>query len=247
MTIKIEFPSDRKDVAAAFGKALVELAGSAQVADKVAESAPVADGPKPGAGGADGSVSVAESHTATPPGESVTAQTTGPSGANAAGYPTHDELNGVPFNKDYCSKTADPDAAFMKSGKFPGRWKKKSGISQESFDAWYNAEVAKPQRGGAAAGANTLTEAEKVATVSGSAAGAAFGTATAQPADGNVWDTFGTLMKWISEQQNAENMTTQDANQAYTACSATIPLLAKPDSVDLRRAVFEYLKATKGL
>lgn len=126
--------------------------------------------------------------------------------------------NGVPFNGEYCGKSKDP---FYSNGPQAGQWKKRRGLEQSAYDAWYVDELAKLQGDTPAE-----TEKEDVNTAS------AFGGPPQPPAD-NVNqssgpDSFPPFIQWHSEQVNAGRVTNDTLNEAYEAVGIVMTDLFPP-------------------
>lgn len=154
------------------------------------------------------------------------------------------DLNGVAFNAAYCGEAAEP---FYTTGKMRGQWKKKRGVEQDDYDAWYTAEQ---QKGG------PTVEPEQPAVNAGSAFGAstpsvnsaaAFGGQQQAPAPEPEDDTpadAGSLMVWVSEKQAAGLITQEDVNAAWGAAGVASPAdLFGPNAAEAVAAVFQHLKA----
>ena len=121
--------------------------------------------------------------------------------------PTVDE-NGVEFNAEFCGKAKIP---FYASGKRKGQWKRKQKLDENTYDAWYAAEHIKVQTGPA-----TL-----VTPVAPDTAAAFGGTSEPEPVDDDAPTGAGELMKWISEQMNAGNLTQGDVDAGYATAAVT--------------------------
>lgn len=175
--MKIEFDPQDTNVAAALGRALLEIAGEpgpTTVEHTGASPAPAepvkTDEPEP-------------EETVAP-----TEQTAKPD-AKADRY-------GVKFDPDFCGQATDP---FYGSGKREGQWKKKRGVSDEDYDAWYRSQLAAPA---------DEPSPEEVDTA---AAFSAFAAELAPEAPANA----GQLMRWIAERQAAGHLTQQAIDGAY--------------------------------
>ena len=149
--------------------------------------------------------------------------------------------NGVAFNAAYCGEAAEP---FYTTGKMRGQWKKKRGVDQDDYDAWYAAEQ---QKGG------PTVEPEQPAVNAGSAFGApvnsaaAFGGQQQAPtpeAEDDIPADAGSLMVWVSEKQAARLITQEDVNAAWGAAGVASPAdLFGPNAAEAVAAVFQHLKA----
>lgn len=237
--IKIEFPADRPDIARAMAKALHRI-GYAESDETRQETD---DGTNAGAlcrvvaaveetGEAvrDVRTTIDDELGDEPAGVEHT--TAGPDAAAAL------DNKGVAFNAEFCGKAAIP---VFTSGKRAGQWKKRKGVSEENYDAWY-------------AGALTLVPASTTAEpepeiepepvdVSG-AFGAEVATLPAPPTD------TGTLMGWVSEKQAAGLLTQPAIDEAYARLGISFTALFPPtDSADVTRHVnnlYGVLAATAG-
>lgn len=116
--------------------------------------------------------------------------------------------NGVEFNADFCGKAKIP---FYQAGKRKGQWKRKQKLDENTYDAWYAAEHIKVQTGPA-----TL-----VTPVAPDTAAAFGGTSEPEPVDDDAPTGAGELMKWISEQMNAGNLTQGDVDAGYATAAVT--------------------------
>lgn len=229
--IKIEFPADRKDIALAIGQALVAIGqGKALVNSPAPTTA------------AETPAGAVEERVATPAPEDV-ARETGPTVdeqavadmgkpesrstathvADAAqGAPgTNDgsklDEKGVPFNAEFCSKAAVP---FYGSGKKKGQWKKRQGVDEQAYDDWYADALF----------SDKIEEDEPAATETTSdsnLAANAFGNQQAA-ADEAAPQDAGQLMKWVSEQQAAGNISQQQVTEAYTALQLPFDAVMNP-------------------
>lgn len=246
--IKIEFPADRLDIARAMAEALHRIgygseteasetdpkpstgastsrpeaaptAGVAEECQTTSGSASVEDVPKPPAeslfdGPSAGTAEVAE--------EAGMDQATTQLGGSPADARL--DLNGVAFNAAYCGQAAEP---FYATGKTRGRWKKKKGVDQGDYDAWYADQL--PQH-----------EAFGGATDHAVNAGAAFGAPVAEaPAD--VPTDAPSLMVWISERQAADELTQRDVNEAYQVTGVTMNDLFGDDPAPSVAAIHTFL------
>jgi hypothetical protein len=193
--IKIEFPSDRKDIALAIGQALMTIGqGLALVNTPVPVGAPVQ------AAAPVGSQQAESAHI-------------GLDQAAANEYEADEDENGpdvssgkvdekgVPFNPQLCSKAAEP---FYATGKEKGQWKCKKGM-RDQYDAWYAEAFA-------AVTTVTKTDAPQVdVDVS------KVWSATAAPADTGpkAPSNTGELFAWIAEMQAAGRVAQADVDAAY--------------------------------
>ena len=247
--IKFEFPADRKDIALAIGQALVAI-GQGKALVNSPEPTTAAEVP----------AGAVEQHVATPAPEDIARtvdeqaaadmgnassadqsatqeQKAGP--AHAASDGANVDEKGVPFNAELCSKAAIP---FYGSGKKKGQWKKRQGVDEDAYDEWY---------ADALLGARIEEEPEEQATETTSdsnVAANAFGSQQQAAADENVPQDAGQLMKWVSEQQAAGNITQQQVNDAYTALQLPFDAVMNPNYpvADNCAAIYNHLKGQIG-
>jgi hypothetical protein len=105
--------------------------------------------------------------------------------------------NGVPHNDKYCVGLKAQNK-FYKSGANKGSWIKGKGVDVSAYNEWYASALpdepeAKPDTS------------------------AAFGSKPEPSADSNAPRTAGELTKWVSENQQANNLTQDDIKAAYEA------------------------------
>lgn len=221
MTIKIEFPADRKVVALAIGKALTEIGQGTPAVDsfsKAAEEHAHLGGPQdhptdsPAASDAIGAVD-----------EQAGTQVDG-AGQSA----TKVDEKGVAFNPEFCSKAAVP---FYGAGKKKGQWKRRQGVDEDAYDEWYAGELFSDQM--------TAHEEDEP-----DLAAEAFGGQQHPAPDENVPQDAGQLMKWVSEQQAAGNITQQQVTDAYTALQLPFDAVMNPayPVADNCAAIYHHLK-----
>lgn len=264
--IKIEFPADRKDIALAIGKALTEIGQGAVVPAAAVDSvevgndahtetsaASVTETQTAAAAGATSestsqtSSDAADTGGATDPNADSTSQAATQeqkaAGAHAAGDGVQVDEKGVPFNGEFCGKAAVP---FYGSGKKKGQWKKRQGVDEDAYDEWY-AE--------ALLGANIVEEepedtAQTETTSDGNIAASMFAASDAQNAAAgeDVPQDAGQLMKWVSEQQAAGNITQQQVTDAYTALQLPFDAVMNPayPVADNCAAIYNHLKGQIG-
>ena len=127
----------------------------------------------------------------------------------------------MPFNAEFCGQAAEP---FYQSGPRKGQWKKRKGVSDDAYDAWYTASTpaaeAKPEPEVNAAGAFT----PKTETA-----------APTMPKDG------GGLIQWIAEMQQAKRLTTADVEGAYAATGVQVHHLFSGDAPAAIKALTDVL------
>jgi hypothetical protein len=177
MTIRIEFPADRLAIAAILGRALIELAdGAAALPLVTTEETPIAD---------------------TPSAPAVSAQPAAPEAPTEATLVRRDP-KGVAYDPEYCGSAKDP---FYGSGTRAGQWKKRRGLDDSTYDAWYAERLA------------TLGPSEEQpGSVDTSAA-----FSEAPPPAAETWQpqNVGEFMGWVSEQQAAGNLGQETINAAW--------------------------------
>lgn len=110
------------------------------------------------------------------------------------------DSKGVPFDPITCGKAKEP---FYASGPRAGQWKKRKGVTDESYDAWY-AKCLPVQTAAA-----TQTAPPPVNNIAAGQFGATDPSAEQAPT------TLGEFMAWIAVQQTAGKVTPELVNQAY--------------------------------
>jgi len=223
--IKIEFPADRPDIALALGTALTEIAklqvGKQAAAPKPVEESTVAESTE--------SQPVATEHEHTGTAQTAETSSTDPSTSSAPASlfdqsdATDLDEKGVPFNAEFCGKAKDP---FYGSGKRKGQWKKRKGVDDAVYDAWYAQELSNA----ASPGDTTAAEPAPVDTAG------AFGGAPTQQAPANAAPQgepapadCGSFMGWCSAKQAAGLLTQDDIGQAYAGANIQVTDLFPPN------------------
>lgn len=236
--LKIEFDPSNKPLAAAIGAALTaygrgDTLAEAAIANKM-EADTVAPKLESSAASAVGS-NVAE-HQNSQTSEETPSETTATESESPAadvgskGYPIHD-LNGVPHDKDFCGKAAEP---FYKEGnKRAGKWKKKVGVSDSDYDAWYEEQLHKLSP----AQARKDDEAQGIESPSQKA----FQPTEETPELKNVAADFGSLTEWMSEKQTAGLLESAQIVQVYKALGTTVAALISPANTQGRADVHAAL------
>lgn len=102
---------------------------------------------------------------------------------------TSKDQKGVEFNADFCSKSEKP---FYDKGTRQGQWKKRRGVEETEYDKWYAGELSKQSP-------VSTDEREGVNT----AAAFTQETPAAPEPTGPTINTFGDLMGWVADKQNA--------------------------------------------
>lgn len=259
--IKFEFPADRTDIALAIGQALTQIGQGAVTAaaavdsfSKVAEDVDagaveqhVAD-PAPEdiaaatfANKGDSEEDMAaDLETQEVPNDSTAAQcaTQGQkaAGAHAASDGGKVDEKGVAFNGEFCSKAAQP---FYGSGKKKGQWKKRQGVDEGAYDDWYADELFSGKI------EDSSQEQANETTSDNNVAANTFGNNNQQAAaDESAPQDAGQLMKWVSEQQAAGNITQQQVTDAYSQLQLPFDAVMNPayPVADNCAAIYNHLK-----
>jgi len=130
------------------------------------------------------------------------APTSAQQGADAASAAQSNvDLNGVGFNINYCGKAKEP---FYASGKRAGQWKKRKGVDDVNYDAWYAAEL------------NALDNGEKIQENDFDVSAAFTETPQAKEAPAVTFEGPGEFMQWVSEKSAAGLLTQEVIGAAYT-------------------------------
>lgn len=246
MTIKIEFPADRTDIALAIGQALTAIGQGKALINSPAPTTAAED--FKGQAAAEANVAAklaeegsAEQHVADPAPEDIAASTFAnkddgeevPNDSTAAQCATQEQKaagahvandganvdeKGVAFNAEFCSKAAIP---FYGSGKKKGQWKKRQGVDEGAYDDWYADELfsGKIEDSGQEQANETTSDSNVAAN--------AFGNNTAVIDEATPQDA-GQLMKWVSEQQAAGNITQQQVTDAYSQLQLPFDAVMNP-------------------
>ena len=194
--IKIEFPSDRKDIALAIGQALTAIGQGAALANT---PAPAPAGVPPQIIAPVGSQPAEPVAVNDYEGDKDVAPTSGDS--------SRVDEKGVAYNPQMCANAAKP---FYASGKTKGQWKKKggeNGPTEAEYDAWYAAALA-------AVTTVTKTDAPQADVDVSKVWNAAAAPANAGP---KAPTNPGELFAWISEMQAGGRLTQFDVDAAYPA------------------------------
>ena len=142
---------------------------------------------------------------------------------------------GVAFNAEFCSKAAVP---FYGSGKKKGQWKKRQGVDEGAYDDWYADELFSGKIEDSSEQATETTSDSNVAANT-------FGNNNQQAAaDESAPQDAGQLMKWVSEQQAAGNITQQQVTDAYTTLQLPFDAVMNPayPVADNCAAIYNHLK-----
>lgn len=206
--LKLEFDPANKALAAAIGRALQSYAG--ECADQgcpayYATTAPVEEGYR----------EVAEASAAlrsTEPEKDIAglaARTEAPEDK----APEVDE-KGVAKDPNFCGTAAVP---FYASGKRAGQWKKRQGVDDAVYDAWYEAALARLEPAD-----DADEEPQEVNTA------AAFGGKPAEAPKARTFSNAGEFMAWVSEQQTAGHLSQADIDAAYRQTGVQVQDLFNP-------------------
>ena len=229
--IKIEFPSHRSDIALAIGQALITIAQGERQEMKA---------PKVSAESTAEERAELYKHTPDPaPGETViradatgqhfehTGKTDEPMEAvEELDEPERTDENGVEFDAKYCANAADP---FYATGKQKGQWKKRKGVDEADYNAWYASQLQDaPEQ---LAKDEPEPQPEKAA--------AAFKKAPAVATDAPK--NFPELMTWFAGQQAAGNYEAQHLEKAFRDLGISTLDLVQDATGEKVRAVYEHL------
>jgi hypothetical protein len=255
--IRIEFPADRTDIAAAIGRALLEIGGVAlnhKVRERIGDievetvttTQPVA-GAEELADLQDSNEMADSSHIeakipasqggtmlggAIQPGDEVSFETN--SGevitGTAADNGTLPQVDGkgVAFHAAFCGISAKP---FYETGKTSGQWKKRRGVDQAAYDTWYAEQLEQ--------GAEQM---QPGATQTAVDTAGAFNGDGAEPTHTHAPTTCGDFMGWASAKQAANLLTQGEITDAYTGAGLVITDLFPPndDAVIAERVAVLY-------
>jgi hypothetical protein len=229
---KLEFPAENKTLAAAIGRALLEYGTGEVTAGAIITHTIKKEV---------GDVALTETVTTEPVKTTATqdpVESTAILGAGSApaaqGTDNTDRNNldekGVGKNPDFCSNAQIP---FFQSGKKKGQWKKKQGVDEADYDAWYGAELANANPANQTAASGTPVD-----------TGAAFGNRSAAAnASGETFANAGEFMAWVAEQQAADRLTQADIDNAYQVTQVQVHDLFNPDLFDNAvSAVYQFLR-----
>lgn len=178
-----------------------------------------------------------EAHTGVPPGESAataagqgTAQpaettenpaatvTTGGVAQSAAAQGAPTDQHGVAFDANYCAQAKEP---FYASGSRSGQWKKRKGVGDDTYDAWYASQLAK------APAATDPDPAPEQVNTAGAFTPQAQQQQQQQPA---APQNTGDFMAWVAEKQAAGHLTQDAIQAAYAQAGIAITDLFPPNT-----------------
>lgn len=227
---EIKMNADNKPLAAAIGRALLEYGDGAAALSSTTTITETSVGDvkhavtvtKTGDDSTSALDHVDETHTAD--------DGTGHA-ATTATEATAADNNGVLKNDAFCSTAAKP---FYASGPRSGQWKKRQGVDDAAYDAWYAGELAKVQSAAAGSG-GTGGEPR-----SGGGSGGTIDTSSAFGGDaapaGNtetVPHDSGTLMAWVAERQTAGLTSQTDVNTAWENCDLSMGDIFAPNTPEV--------------
>ena len=218
--LKIEFPSENKELAKALAIAL-HAYGTGRAVDgipaafaapfgrhvpDVADEQVAVDSPKELQG------QVRDGQEPTINVDVAAADSDDDDGAGAPQAGSVDK-KGVPFNAALCSNAKEP---FYTSGARLGQWKKRKGVSDAEYDAWYTSALP-----GQAAASQT-------APFTAAAFAPAHVTSSAPVGTPAVPQNGGELMRMVAEWQGAGRLTQQQVDDAYREVGVNIGMLFDP-------------------
>lgn len=210
---KIEFPAERTDIALAIGQALVAIGkGEALVNSPAASTAPKSADTATASAGETVKTTAADTATDqdnqaandSAPAHGATDQA-GSADTNApAGAGPKDE-KGVTKDDKYCASAKDP---FYGSGKKKGQWKKRQGVDEAEYDAWYAEQLA-------AVETEPAPEAEFDTSN-------AFGGAQTNNPDSDMPQNGEDFMVWLAEKKTAGKITEEMVDEAWQSTGVQV-------------------------
>jgi len=159
-------------------------------------------------------------------------------GAGAAQDAQRD-LNGVEFDGAFCSRAKDPHYA---TGKRKGQWKKRKGVTDEQYDAWYDGQL------------NAGDNREFLDDLAGAGddidVSTAFGAASkAQKVAERDFTGVGEFMAWTSEKVAAQLLTQEDIGGAYNQLgleAMALFQLAGAEQLEVIHSLYDILAVKAG-
>lgn len=149
-------------------------------------------------------------------------------GAAAATGSAKLDTKGVPFDSNFCANAADP---FYGSGPRAGQWKKRKGVDDKAYDAWYEERLQDLAPAGVVRSEDdTPAPASNTAAAFSNAAPAATTTPAAPK-------TAGEFMGWVAEQQAANLLAQTQIQAAYAMAGLQIADLFGADAALVARNV----------
>jgi hypothetical protein len=207
--ISVSFPADNKEAAKHLGAALIALGGGGLVVLEGTLNAKTGGVIEPGDEVTVSGTTTGDDGTAT-----VSKVDTGAAGGDE--QPAQVDTKKVPFNAKFCGKAAKP---FYASGPRDGQWKKRQGVDDAAYDAWYAEEMARANL--RFAQTNGVDD-EPVDTSS------AFGNEPPVQTEPAPTDC-GAFMGWVSAKQAAGLLTQEDIGAAYPALGLQVTDLFPPN------------------
>lgn len=226
--IKIEFPSDNKPLAGAIGRALCEYSGVKDLPSVESEEKPAIRRIDDGKAGSQNEGEEAGNEPAKD--ATATAGSTQEKSKNSATAAV--DTKGVEFDATYCGKAKEP---FYASGTNKGQWKKRKGVTDEEYSAWYAEQLANVAPTG---------ETKEDAPLDTSAA---FGSQE-KTAEVEVPKDCGAFMGWISGQQAANHLNQHDITDAYAKLGLQVTDLFPPNNPNqISARIYDLFKELGGL
>lgn len=208
--IKIEFPSDNKPLAGAIGRALCEYSENDKKTPDTVEGKPAIRRIDDGKAGSQNEGEGAGNE----PAKDATAQDGSTQEKSKSSATAAVDTKGVEFDATYCGKAKEP---FYASGTNKGQWKKRKGVTDEEYSAWYVAQLTNVAPTG---------ETKEDAPLDTSAA---FGGQENQNTTVEVPKDCGAFMGWISGQQAANHLNQHDITDAYAKLGLQVTDLFPPN------------------
>jgi hypothetical protein len=235
--IKIEFPSDRSDIALAIGRALIAI-GQAEGLDGGQLETSVKTDTRTDQEKTEERDKLYQHNPEAKPGET---QTRGDShgtyehvGKTGEFMEEVSEIDPrvdeklVIFDAKYCGEAAVP---FYASGKRKGQWKKRKSVEEVDYDEWYASKLEQTPTQTQIVRDEPAPDPEKAAN--------AF--KKSPVVDVKAPANFGELMAWFSGQQTAGNYESHHLEQAFKTLNlSTLDLVQDPTGANIA-AVYEYL------
>lgn len=153
------------------------------------------------------------------------------------------DQNGVPFNEDLCGKSAEP---FYATGKTKGQWKKRRGVEQEEYDAWYARELEAVKNAAPSSSGSIFEDDNTTPPVNTAGAFSAPGDEPAPPppATAPIPTECGPFMGLVSEKIAAGLITQEQVTAAYATCGLAVTDLFPPKTPEEVAANIQRLHAT---
>ena len=228
--ISITFPSGDKEAAAVFGTALLSYAGTRVAGTPADVAAPYLPATDMAADAETNETAIADM----PVGDGVANDEPA---LRAADMPVGGvDHNGVAKDPRYCGEWADP---FYPSGKRKGAWKKKRGVTEEQFDAWYATQV-DIRSNDSAVDAFTVDPLD----TSGAFTAPVLDETAPVVEETSAPTNCGEFMTWVSEHQVAGRLSAADIGAAYEQLKVHVTDLFPPNDAATIAARIAGLYAT---